>query len=302
MTQRNANTRRPAKLAAFLSALALVCLAATSAWGWQSPAELQGHAPHMALGLQRAEQEYTAEEDQKAIEAARDALASQANFPFYDESKDAIRKINIPPQELPQKSKTTTGGSNSAKARPTTTRAGTTTGSGLSGFSSVLQVLGLIVLIAALVAIAVLIARTFLRGEVAEQNSAELELGPSRDVDRVEQLPFQLKRPSGDFLTEARLAYEQGDFARAIIYFYSHQLVQLDRHQWIRLSKGKTNRQYLRELRSKPELRDLLDETILLFESAFFGHHDITRSQFEAVWRRAGEFQQLVLQQEALTA
>ena len=33
-----------------------------------------------------------------------------------------------------------------------------------------------------------------------------------------------------------------------MIYLFSHQLVQLDRHQIIRLAKGKTNRQYLREV------------------------------------------------------
>ena len=45
----------------------------------------------------------------------------------------------------------------------------------------------------------------------------------------------------------ARLYEKRGNFNQAIIYYYSYQLVTLDRRQVIRLAKGKTNRQYLRE-------------------------------------------------------
>ena len=70
------------------------------------------------------------------------------------------------------------------------------------------------------------------------------------DIDRVESLPVQLRRPTTHLLAEARRCYEEGNYGEAIVYLYSHQLVQLDKGQIIRLTKGKTNRQYLREVAS----------------------------------------------------
>ena len=35
----------------------------------------------------------------------------------------------------------------------------------------------------------------------------------------------------GDLLAEARRCYEHGDYGQAIVYLFSHQLVQLDKHQ-----------------------------------------------------------------------
>jgi hypothetical protein len=113
----------------------------------------------------------------------------------------------------------------------------------------------------------------------------------SRDVDRVEALPFKLRKPTGNFLDEARRLYEAGDYSEAIIYFFSYQLVELDRHHLIRLAKGKTNRQYLREVRPRPNLHQILGITIVAFEDAFFGRKTLTREHFEQCWSRLGEFQ-----------
>jgi hypothetical protein len=76
----------------------------------------------------------------------------------------------------------------------------------------------------------------------------------ARDVDRVEALPFAVRKPTGDFLAEARRLYGQ-------VMLSSHlsvqlQLVELDRRHLI-ASRGKTNRQYLRE-RTKPACGSIL--------------------------------------------
>jgi len=112
----------------------------------------------------------------------------------------------------------------------------------------------------------------------------------SRDVDRVEALPFAVRKPTGDFLAEARRLYEAGDYSEAIIYLFSYQLVELDRQHLIRLAKGKTNRQYLRELRARLTLRSILETTVVRFEDAFFGRKTLTRERFEQSWQRLDEF------------
>lgn len=128
---------------------------------------------------------------------------------------------------------------------------------------------------------------------------ADLERQRQRhEIDSIEQLPFQMAKPQSDLLSEARRHYQQGNYREAIIYLFSHQLVQLDRHQKIRLAKGKTNRQYLFELRQQAGLRDLLRMTTHLFEDVFFGHYELTQQQFEQVWSKLDEFDRLV-QQEA---
>ena len=93
-----------------------------------------------------------------------------------------------------------------------------------------------------------------------------------------------LNRPRSNLLEEARRQYEAGNFAEAIIYLFSYQLVELDKSQLIRLAKGKTNRQYLREIGARPRLAALLNHTMIAFEDVFFGDHDLDRERFEKCW------------------
>jgi hypothetical protein len=135
-----------------------------------------------------------------------------------------------------------------------------------------------------------LIARWFFRREAQQQDEQKASQA-SREVDRLEQLPFAVKRPQSDLLAEARRHYEAGNFAEAIVYLFSYQLVELDKHHVIRLAKGKTNRQYLGESRKQPTIVPVLEDTMIAFEDVFFGHHQIDRARFEACWNRLTEFQ-----------
>ncbi len=95
-----------------------------------------------------------------------------------------------------------------------------------------------------------------------------------------------------DLLAAARAYLAQGDLGKAIIYAFAHQLVQLDEHHLIQLTKGKTNRQYLRELKPHPEFQDLLCPTMFAFEDVFFGHHELTRQRFDDCWQSLERFHQ----------
>ena len=114
------------------------------------------------------------------------------------------------------------------------------------------------------------------------------------DEQRIENLPLKLRSPKGDFLSLARQHYEAGNFAEAIIYLFSHRLLQLDKAGLIRLTKGKTNRQYLLELRRVRELEQLLGQTMTVFEDVFFGHHPLERERFEQCWNNNEQFQLIV--------
>jgi hypothetical protein len=112
----------------------------------------------------------------------------------------------------------------------------------------------------------------------------------ARDVDRIESLPFKIRGAPSDFLGQARRLFEAGNYSEAIIYLFSYQLVQLDKNHLIRLAKGKTNRQYLREIRQRANLRTILEATMIAFEDAFFGRKALSKDRFESCWQRLDEF------------
>ncbi len=113
------------------------------------------------------------------------------------------------------------------------------------------------------------------------------------DAERIEALPFPVRPGRLDLLGEARRHYQQGNYRQAIIYLFSFQLVRLDREQIIRLTKGKTNRQYLREVGPRSALRRLITQTMVAFEDVFFGNRPLDRAGFESCWSRLDEFESL---------
>jgi hypothetical protein len=225
--------------------------------------------------------------DEQAVESAKESFSGRTRYPYYDRQKDDVRQLEVQEPTVDQaanrKSKWT--GKN-ATARKRTGGGG---GNAASALGPLLQGVGLAALVLFIGLIAYLIARAFLKNEVTETKVSKV-IETSREVDKVQALPFQLRKPTGDFLAEAQRLYSAGNYSEAIIYLYSHLLVQLDTHHVIRLAKGKTNRQYLRETRSRPQLREILERTMIAFEDVFFGHHALSREDFEACYSRVEEF------------
>lgn len=154
---------------------------------------------------------------------------------------------------------------------------------------------GIAVLVALLVWLMVRAWRKRARREAASsRNSGRAD--PAEEKRRVEALPSHAGRKRDDLLAAAAECYQQGNYAEAIIYLFSHQLVELDKSQLIRLAKGKTNRQYLRELGRRITLRRLLQRTMVAFEEVFFGNYSIDRARFESVWAQQEEFDALVME------
>ncbi len=238
-------------------------------------------------------------DDEQSLKAARNALNGRTSFPFYDAQKDDVKRMDVqvdtskapPPQGNQKWTKTGT-----TTAVPRGTRVPSTSGLGM-----LFQVVGLSLLTLIIGALIVLLVLAFLNGEQTQTTGAKF-IDTSSDVDRVEDLPFQLKKPTGDFLSEAQRLYDAGNYSEAIVYLFSYQLVALDKRHVIRLAKGKTNRQYLRETRSREPIKQLLQRTMISFEDVFFGHHDLSRERFEESWRRLDDFHQQLERVEAAAA
>lgn len=219
----------------------------------------------------------------------KESLKEQS-FPWYDAEKDAEKPVHIvaDPDETGQRDSNWLGSGDWQTGKTTTTFRPK-----MSGLSTFFQVLFWIIVAALLLGLSYVVIVAFMKMDAKQIRGGGEEEVEEEEVDRtrIENLPFQVKRPNADLLAEARACYERGEYNDAIIYLYSHQLIELDRRQAIHLTKGKTNRQYLRELRERPNLSSLLENSILLFEEAFFGRHMITRTQMDRCWSKLPDFQ-----------
>jgi len=110
----------------------------------------------------------------------------------------------------------------------------------------------------------------------------------------VAQLPFQVDVGDDDFRSLAKKAIQANDYRQAIVWLFSHVLVSLDQKDLIRLKKGKTNRQYLRELGDDRQLSNYYADVMLPFEATFFGDKDLNQEQFTHCWNGLNQFEQRV--------
>lgn len=210
----------------------------------------------------------TYEDPQKAIDAGGEALRSANPFPWYDPAKDGLARVEVrPPAKLQD-------------------------GYVSPALNFLIVSAALAVLAMVLAVLVTLILRALGRRRLPIAGRSEPHaIG---EAERIEALPFAVARANLSLLDQARNFYQAGNYAAAMLYLFSHQLVQLDRRQFIHLAKGKTNRQYLREVGQAEALRQLVGQTLVAFEDVFFGHHTIDRQRFEACWSRLPEFESLL--------
>lgn len=225
------------------------------------------------------------------VEAGREALRESADFPWYDREADDYRPVDMPDPKVDDQGRKSRWEYGSRRtntiANPTLPRP--TFMSGLLNALVWMLVILLIVLLVAGVVWAFMKAEGKKAGKSSEETDDQPVVG---EADRIEKLPFKVARPQSDLLAEARRHYEAGRYGEAVVYLFSYQLVQLDKHQLIRLAKGKTNRQYLREVRPQAELRSMLERTMIAFEDVFFGHRELARDRFETCWTQLDDFHQ----------
>lgn len=209
------------------------------------------------------------------VSTGRESLDSWwSGYPWYDAATDGVRAIHVSPPKAED----------------------ATPGEGWNP-PGLLEVLGYTV-VGILAGVLVYLVVRYLLGRKLRAARADVDSAiPESPI--IESLPFAVKQGQGELLAEARRLYEQGDYGRAVLYLYAHQLVQLDRHQMIHLASGKTNRQYLREVGTRRMLRSLVERTMVAFEDVFFGGHAIDRTRFESCWSELPRFDDLLAQEAA---
>lgn len=72
----------------------------------------------------------------------------------------------------------------------------------------------------------------------------------------------------------------RGDLREAMRAIYLALLGRLHARQLIRYDRHRTNREYIRDLRARPEAQRLFAEAVDLFDPTWYGHRDCTPDQF----------------------
>ena len=219
------------------------------------------------------------------VEWGRESLESHSDLPWYNPSEDRLQRIDVAPNKDDENRHSHWEAAEKTAAQSTTTRDG-------SGFWTVMETLAWIVLGSLLGLLIWILVRAAMRSDLAKRRGEKAAESAPVAKNRIEDLPVPLSPQHHDLLSAARAYQAAGDFAKAIIYAFAHQLVELDKHHLIQLSKGKTNRQYLAELRRQPVFTELLRPTMLAFEDVFFGHHDLSPQRFQACWDDLDRFHQ----------
>lgn len=236
-----------------------------------------------------------------AVKAGRDALTNQAEYPWYNPGDDSVRRVSVQPEDPAEAAARDSQWIAGPRQTRTSTPRNWNWNLGDAAQWIILTLVGLLV-----VTLIGLLIWAFMK-----QSSLLDDTGPGKLVTdeqrthrtRVENLPFRLQGPDTDLLAEARRHYAQENYREAVIYLFSYKLVELDKRQIIRLAKGKTNRQYLREVRRvTAQLVPLLERTMIAFEDVFFGDHDLEREEFELCWNSLDEFLQLADRSPTLVA
>jgi hypothetical protein len=200
------------------------------------------------------------------VQSGRDSLNRWMVYPWYDSAADDLHRVDVPAQPTPW----------SVNIR----------------WASMFAWLAWTVLIAIIIFLIYIAVKTYLN-RTAGAAILTAEQADASARDRIESLPFPVAAGNLNLLDEARRLYQLGEYTKAIVFLFSYQLVELDKRRHIRLAKGKTNRQYLREIGARLSLRELLEQSMIAFEDAFFGRHTLDQTRFESCWFRVGEFEKL---------
>lgn len=214
----------------------------------------------------------------KAIENTIPQSLGRQSYPWYDSAKDAPRSVL---------GKDMSWLSDWFHFNPSPTRGGGGGGSWNWSDPGELLMLGLSML--ALAILLVMLVEFWRRYRPANDgnqvvNTAKPVLG------RIEGLPADIQPTSTDPWAEAQRLRESGDEVGSIIALFAHQLLTLDKLKQIRLTPGRTGRQFVKSVPDL-ELKQKVTSTLRLFEAAIYGHQRPKPEAFDRMWEDAKAFE-----------
>lgn len=217
---------------------------------------------------------------------ARKGLQAKHYYNWYDREKDDVRSLKIQPRY------DWSWLDDWFNSKSTNTASSSSWGAFVSFMSEFVRIM-FWVLIAVIIAAAVYIVVRGAEGFSGLRRQLRKRGKPLPSAEpNIEALPIDLRSGPIDFLEQVKLYLQRGEFHLAIIYLFSHELLELDKRHLLRLVKGKTNGQYVRELGDRPALARGLRIIAAAFEEAYFGGRRLSERQFDACWNAHQEITQ----------
>ncbi len=225
---------------------------------------------------------------QETVEAGQRAL-EQRGFPWLDPERQTVTEL-----DRPEPGRAASLNRNELPVRAPDNGTRTTVPANGSSFGPVLNAVVWVTITVLFALIVAILVRQFLKMESQRDDQAfQDELDRTAMLERITQLPFDVRHATDtDFREQAARAANRNDFGPATMLLFSHMLLQLDQRELIQLKKGKTNRQYLMELRTHESLAAYYQQVMIAFEDFFFGNEIIDRHRFDTYWKRLDTFQQ----------
>lgn len=212
-----------------------------------------------------------------------------ADSPWFDSTQQELRSIELHDDRIDSKNrdsrwllKPTTPPTPQSNSSPPSSWT-------IAGLGYVIGWLMLIFIVGGLVALLIYVLGNSgfdFRNAPPAQSVVEGRALDEQTKQRIAELPAELRDTTVSPRAEMERLMGTGDFDRAIIFLYGHQLLMLDRIGWLRLSRWKTNNQYVRETQqSDRSVSDQLRDTVAAFERSYFGKHALGRLQFDELWQ-----------------
>ncbi len=249
-----------------------------------------GKDPHAAGSLTRSTTRKLKADKPLAFMAESPVVADSA---WFDAERRKLRSIELNDHRVDSGNRQSRWLPKPDKPKPpaTQSQSQSTTSSQWSNMG-IGYVIGWVMLIAIVCGVVALVMYVFANSafEFRDETPRQAIVG-GRALDeqtkqRIAELPAELRQTNVSPRSELERLMRIGDFDHAIVFLYGHQLLMLDRVGSLRLSRWKTNNQYLRETRhSDPSVGDQLRVTVDAFERSYFGKHALDRTQFDRLWQ-----------------
>jgi hypothetical protein len=101
-------------------------------------------------------------------------------------------------------------------------------------------------------------------------------------------------------VTTSRSAYQRarqlsqgGDYRSAVRYLYLSSLLLLEERRLLRYDRAKTNREYLRDLSEHPELEDVLEDVVGVYDRVWYGYQDLEEEDFDRFSERVSDLSKM---------
>ncbi len=247
--------------------------------------------------------------NEPTLEPIQQSLRDSSRSVWFDPDGVEIKPIELRPQSkdtlhrhsrwLPKQKSTTTTPANTPA--PSSGPSSSSPGLGTAWGWALLIVMGVVA--AGLLIYAFLkIGESVTLDTSSSKSSALVDDLVQQSAMRIKELPAELRRDNMDLKSEALRLMDAGDLDEAVKCLFGYQLLLLDRHGFLRLSRGKTNNRYVNEVRGRStDAMALLRSTVDAFEASYFGKHSPSSTQCQRLWESNQALESIATAQDGAT-